>query len=423
MQHLYRRPAAAVVATPDASMFPAAARRAGALAVRANADDPRAMFAQLQQGVQAMRQQVESGLGEHTEQIDNLITSMAALQASVTGEVIGSPSGLGASAITASVRSAMIDHMRGVSAAMEIGSGPDGGYAVPTQIDGTVMRLLRQTSPLRRLATQVTLGTGAGSWRKIVTAVGGGSRWAHELEERQETATPKLGAVEITPEEIYAIPEVTNHVLDDASFNLEAFLRDDVTEEFGLGESLAFIAGDGVKQPLGFLRRPTSAAADAAREFGTYQHVNTGVAGDFADDEDGGFQSNLIDLIFTLRAPYRRGDGVAWMMNSLTASKVMKFRDADGRLIWTNGLSAGDPDRLLGYPVEIDENMPDIGAGANAVAFGNWRRGYAIVDRPGLKLIRDSVTKKGWTKLYFSRRVGGAPLDTNAIKFLRFAAA
>jgi len=362
-------------------------------------------------------------ISRYDERFQNLASAMEAIQSRVNGGIVP-PNGLLAAGIGEEVRAQFRAAMRGdVQAAMEIGSGPDGGYAVPTQIDAQIMAILRQTSPLRRLAYSVTLGTGAGSWRKIVNRIGGGSRWAHELEERKETSTPQLGAVEIAPEEIYAIPEVTNHVLDDSSFNLEAFLRDDVTAECALGESEAFIVGDGVKKPLGFLTRPTSDDPDAERPFGTYQHIVTGEAGAFAEDADGGFQSNLIDLIFTLRAPYRVGDGVGFLMNSLTASRVMKFRDADGRLIWTNGLTAADPNRLLGYPVEIDENMPDIAADALPIAFGNWRRGYAIVDRPGMKLIRDNVTRKGWTKFYFSKRVGGAPLDTNAVKFLKFSAA
>ncbi len=325
--------------------------------------------------------------------------------------------GFGPGLMTEEIQTQFRAAMRGdVSASMEIGSGPDGGYAVPSQVDGQIMSLLRRTSPLRRLAFGTALGTGSGSWKKIVHATGGGTRWAHELEERQETGTPRLGTVEITPEELYAIPELTNHVLDDSSFNLEAFLQDDVAAEMALGENDAFILGDGIKKPLGLLHKPTSNEADTARAFGTYQHIVTGAAGAFANVQD-----NLIDLIFSLPAAYRSGGGVAWLMNSLTASTIMKFKDADGRMLWRESMASGEPARLLGYPVEVDEAMPDIGADTTPIGFGNWRRGYAIVDRPGMKLIRDNVTKKGWTKLYFSKRVGGAPMDTNAIKFLKFS--
>lgn len=326
----------------------------------------------------------------------------------------GNASGLLSDEIRTQFRAAM----RGdVNAAMEIGSGPDGGYAVPEQIDSRIMSLLRRSSPLRRLSFGTLLGTGSGSWKKVIHSTGGGTRWAHELEERQETSTPRLGTVEIAPEELYAIPEFTNHVLDDSSFNLDAFLQDDVAGEMALGESDAFVSGDGVKKPLGFLHKATAADADTDRDFGIYQHIVTGSDGAFGDVQD-----NLIDLIFSLTAAYRTGGNVAWLMNSLTASTIMKFKDGDGRMLWREGMASGEPARLLGYPVEIEEAMPDIGSGSTPIGFGNWRRGYAIVDRPGMKLIRDNVTKKGWTKLYFSKRVGGAPMDTNAIKFLKFSA-
>lgn len=129
----------------------------------------------------------------------------------------------------------------------------------------------------------------------------------------------------------------------------------------------------------------------------------------------------LYDLLAALRPSYRTGDGVAWMMNSTTANIVRKFKDGQGNYLWTNSITAGQPDRLLGYPVAINEAMPDIASGSYSVAFGNWSRGYAIVDKPGLRLIVDRVTVKGWTKMYFSRRVGGGVVDSNAIKLLKFA--
>ena len=358
-------------------------------------------------------------------QISDLEEAVTHISDSVRHSASGMPEAAGAAyGLTEHVRTEFTAILRGQPmAAMEIGSGPDGGFAVPTQVDGTIMSLLRGSSPLRRMATVVSLGGGSGSWKKMIHRVGGGSRWAHELEERAETSTPKLGTVEIVPEEIYAIPEVTNHVIDDASFDLINFLRDDVAAEFTLGETEAFVSGDGVKEPLGFLHKPTSNESDADRFFGTYQHVVTGVDGGFLADNDGGFQNNLIDLIFALPAPYRSGEGVGWMMNSLTASVVMKFKDGDGRLLWRDGLDTRESSRLLGYPVSIDENMPDVASDALAIAFGNWKRGYAIVDHVGMKLIRDQVTKKGWTKFYFSKRTGGAPLDTNAVKFLKFSVA
>ncbi|WP_298018244.1 phage major capsid protein [uncultured Parasphingopyxis sp.] len=383
--------------------------------------DPKALVQRINAAVEEIRTDHARRITEIETAMDNAETALNNFSDRLANQSNG-PSGF--DPLTGEVRSQFVSALRGApQAAMEIGSDPDGGFTVPTQVDGAIMSLLRDRSPLRSMATVVTLGKGSGSWRKIVKRTGGSSRWAHELETREDTDTPVLGAVEITPSEVYAIPEITNFILDDSSFDLKAFLDEDVAAEFVLAENEAFIGGDGVKKPLGLVHRATTDEADAVRAFGTYQHVVSGVDGDFLADGDGGFQNNLIDLIFSLPAPYRSGQGVGWLMNSLTASIVMKFRDGDGRLLWREALDAREPARLLGYPVGIDESMPDIEAGALAIAFGNWKRGYAIVDRPGMSLIRDNVTKKGWTKFYFSKRTGGAPLDTNAIKFLKFSAA
>jgi HK97 family phage major capsid protein len=394
-------------------VHPAPAPRALGGAVRADAS-PVELVRQISASVDEIR-------NDHRTQLDNMAEALSRLETRV--DAVGANS-RPMRTIGSTVSDQFTAVLRGApQAAMEIGSGPDGGFTVPTEIDSTIQSLLRESTALRGMATVVTLGTGSGSWKKVIHRSGGGARWAHELEERSETSTPQLGAVEITPEEIYAIPEVTNHVLDDSSFNLSSFLEEDVAAEFTQGEGAAFVTGDGVKKPLGLLHKPTTAEADAERAFGTYQHLATGVDGDFAADGDGGFQANLIDLIYSLPASYRSGRGVGWLMNSLTASRVQKFRDADGRLMWRDGLDTREPSRLLGFPVAIEENMPDIASDALAIAFGNWKRGYAIVDHVGMKLIRDQVTKKGWTKFYFSKRTGGAPLDTNAIKFLKFSAA
>jgi len=146
--------------------------------------------------------------------------------------------------------------------------------------------------------------------------------------------------------------------------------------------------------------------------------VATGAAGAFASTNPA---DALHDTLTALRPAYRKGDGVAWIMNSATANVIRKMKDGQGNYLWTQSIVMGQPDRLLGYPVTLDEGMPDIAANSYSVAFGNWRRGYAIVDKPGLRLIVDRVTKKGWTKMYFSKRVGGGVVDSNAIKLLKFA--
>ena len=304
------------------------------------------------------------------------------------------------------------------NAAMTTQSGPDGGFTVYPQVDGVIDALLRDYSPLRSLARVVLLSDGKGGWEKIITRTGSQSAWAGEEETRNDTNNATLGVVSIDPHEVYAIPQLTNHVLEDSAFDLNAFLAEDVSGEFALVEGTAFLTGDGIKKPRGLLTYPISTTADATRPFGELQYVASGAAGAFTSTNPA---DKLCDLLTALRPSYRKGDGVAWLMNSATANVIRKMKDGQGNYLWTNSLVGGQPDRLLGYPVALDEGMPDIAADSYAVAFGNWQRGYAIVDKPGMKLIVDRVTRKGWTKMYFSRRVGGGLVDSNAIKLLKFA--
>jgi HK97 family phage major capsid protein len=308
--------------------------------------------------------------------------------------------------------------LRGMpSAAMSTQSDPDGGFTVTPQVDGMIDAVVRDLSPLRQLARVVSIIQGD-AWKKIITRAGSKTSWTGEEDTRTDLDGATLGQVEIHPREIYALPSLTNALLEDSGFDLQAFLSEDVAGEFAIGEGQAFISGNGIKRPMGFLSVPNATTKDATRAFGTLQYVATGVAGGFAASNPG---DNLHDLLAALRPSYRIGDGVAWLMNSTTANVVRKFKDSTGNYLWAGSIAAGQPDRLLGYPVALDEGMPDIASGSFSIAFGNWQRGYAIVDKPGLRLIVDRVTQKGWTKMYFSKRVGGGVVDSNAIKLLKFS--
>lgn len=327
-------------------------------------------------------------------------------------------SGFGVAPITSEVREEFLNAMRGMpNAGMTSQSGPDGGFTVRPEVDNTIDALMRNGSVLRNLARVVVITSGD-SWQKILGRSGSQSGWAGEEDTRADTGSPALGMVTITPWELYAMPELTNQLIEDSSFDVQSFLTEDVIGEFALKEGAAFISGDGAKKPLGFLSRATATTADATRAFGTLQYVPSGAASAFASTNPA---DALHDLLSALRPAYRVGDGVAWIMNSTTANVIRKFKDGQGNYLWSASIVTGQPDRLLGYPVAIDESMPDIAANKFPVAFGNWRRGFAIVDKPGLRLIADRVTKKGWTKMYFSRRTGGGVVDSNAIKLLKIA--
>ncbi|MBX9859346.1 MAG: phage major capsid protein [Sphingomonas sp.] len=400
----------------SAAALSAHAPRAVMMAPRANSISAAELARQLNDGFEDFKARHNDRLSTLENAFSAQASTLAALRmgggADLENSMQNRERGLG---LSADVRREVLAQMLGRPSAarqMESGSNPDGGYTISPELDKSILPLLRTLPPLRRWATVATISSGHSSWQKIITLVGGKSAWVGELDERAETDTPALGRVEIVPEELMAMPSLTNQVLEDSAFDLEQFLMDDLVSEMNLQEGNAFVSGNGVKKPRGYLTLPTATTGDASRAFGTLQHVLSGNSGAIVD-------TDLLNLLTPLRAVYRAGPGVGWIMNSTTEGYVRSLKDGQGRFIWQQGLEMGAPNMLLGYPVGIDESMPDVAANAFPIAFGNWRRGYAIVDRIGMKLIRDNVTRKGWTKLYFYRRVGGAPLDTNAIKLLK----
>jgi HK97 family phage major capsid protein len=206
-------------------------------------------------------------------------------------------------------------------------------------------------------------------------------------------------------------------MLDDAAFDVEAWLAGEIAAEFARAEGVAFVSGDGTSKPKGFLAAPNAATADGARAFGTLQFIETGVDGGFPASDP---QDILIDLVQALRSPYRQG--AAFVMNSATAARVRKFKTTDGAFIWQPGLVAGQPDTLLGYPVVEAEDMPDVAAGSLSIAFGNFKAGYLIAERGETQILRDPYTNKPFVHFYATRRVGGQVMNSEAIKLLKFAA-
>ena len=287
----------------------------------------------------------------------------------------------------------------------------DGGYAVPRQIDAMIARALTEISPIRSLAQVVQ--TGSAGYRKLVATGGTASGWVSEVAGRPETATPNFAEIAPPTGELYASPAASQAMLDDAGFDLEAWLASEIAVEFARAEGAAFVNGSGVNQPSGFLAAPASEEFDAERPFGTLQYVASGDAAGFDANPD----AKLIDLVHTLKAGHRQG--ASWVMNSATLAQVRKLKTADGAFLWQPGLVDGQPDRLLGYPVIEAEDMPDIAAGAFPIAFGNFRHGYLIAERSATQVLRDPFTNKPFVHFYATKRVGGQVLDSNAIKLLK----
>ena len=290
-----------------------------------------------------------------------------------------------------------------------------GGYAVPEELDQAIERTLTAISPIRAIANVVKVGSAG--YRKLVTTGGTPSGWVAEPGGRPETGTPDFTEVAPPFGELYANPAASQAMLDDAAFDVEAWLASEIATEFARAEGAAFVSGNGTNRPKGFLAAPTSAAADGARPFGTLQFLATGVAGGFPAASP---QDKLIDFVQTLRSPYRQG--ATFVMNSATAARIRKFKTADGAFLWQTGLVAGQPDTLLGYPVVEAEDMPDVAADSLSVAFGNFRAGYLIAERSETQILRDPYTNKPFVHFYATRRVGGQVMNSEAIKLLKFAA-
>lgn len=302
--------------------------------------------------------------------------------------------------------------------ALNITTSADGGYAVPEELDRSILDLSRNASPIRALANVIQVG-GEG-YRKLVNVHGLAAGWVGETSSRPETSSPQLAEVVPFMGEVYANPAATQRSLDDIFFNAEAWLAAEIAAEFAAAENTAFVSGNGTNKPKGFLSYTINTSSDGARTFGHIQQVKTGVAGGFkATTSSTNPGDTFIDVIHAMKAPLRAG--ASWLLATATLAEVRKFRDVDGNYIWRPGLEAGAPSTILGYAAYECEDVPAIATTSNPVVFGNWNRGYTIVDRMGTTILRDPFTNKPYVHFYATKRVGGMVVDSQAIKVLSCA--
>ncbi len=289
--------------------------------------------------------------------------------------------------------------------ALAVGSDPDGGYWVTPEVSGRIVEKLFESSPMRELATVET--TTSSSWEYLPDIDEPGSGWVGETQARPETTSPEIKKGEIVVHELYAEPRATQKILDDAGVNVEAWLGRKVGGKFGRDEATAFVSGNGVGLPRGILTYPAGTA------WAQIEQVNSGSASTLTGD-------GLIDLETALKAPYRAR--AVWLMNRTTQAVVRKFKDGQNQYLWQPGLAQGVPPTLLGYPVRLADDMPVVAADALAVAFGDFREAYTIVDRLGIRILRDAFTAKPFVKFYTTKRVGGDVVNFEAIKIQKVAA-
>ncbi len=298
--------------------------------------------------------------------------------------------------------------------AMETGTDADGGFLVPHEAETTIGDMLTALSPMRTLATVRQVSSTV--FRKPVSTDGFDAGWVGESAARPETGSVTLSEIPFPTMELYAMPAATATLLDDAAVDMDVWLAGEVDAAFAEQESSAFVNGDGTTQPLGFLSAPT--IAEASWAWGKLGTVATGVEGDFPSTDP---SEVLIDLVYALKSTYRQNG--TFVMNRSTQAALRKMRDADGNYIWTPPSGAGVKASLLGFPVVEMEHMDSVAANAKAIAFGDFRRGYLIVDRVGVRLLRDPYTAKPYVLFYVTKRVGGGVQDFDAIKLLSFATA
>lgn len=295
--------------------------------------------------------------------------------------------------------------------ALSVGTDPDGGYVVHPDMSGAIVTKVFETSPMRAYASIQVISTDAlEGLFDLEEAVSG---WVGETEARPDTGTPQLGKWRIPVHELYAKPKATQKILDDAEINMEAWLAGKVSEKFARDEAAAFVSGNGVNKPRGFLTYPDGSTLPS-----TIERVNTGANGAFDAAPDGG--DVLIDALYGLKAQYRAN--ATWFMNRSTTKLARKLKDSDGAYLWSPGIAAGQPASLLGYPIAAFEDMPNPATGSLSIAVGDMRAAYQIVDRVGIRTLRDQYSAKPYIEFYTIKRVGGDVINFEAIKLIEFSA-
>lgn len=297
------------------------------------------------------------------------------------------------------------------SKSLSVGSGADGGYVAPPELDRMIEIRLRAASPLRSIASVRT--TGANTFKKPISITAAGTGWVAETGARAQTATPTLAMLDFPTAELFANLAATQTLLDDAFVNIEEWIAAETEEAFAAQERTAFLTGDGVNKPRGFLAYTN--VADASHAWDRIGYIASGAAGAFAAANP---VDRLIDLTYAPKAQFRQNG--RFVMNRKTLSALRKLKDASGSYIWSP-TDGGAGSSILGYPVTEIEEMPDIAADAFAIAFGDFQRGYLIVDRAGVRVLRDPFSAKPFVLFYVTKRVGGGVQNFDAIKLMKFA--
>jgi HK97 family phage major capsid protein len=296
---------------------------------------------------------------------------------------------------------------KGPRAAMSIGSNPDGGLLAPVEWDRTITDKLKIISAMRGLARVISISTSG--FTKVYNDRATQSGWVGESANRPGTGNAQFAQVNFGTGELYAMPIASQQLLEDALIDIESWLGDEVQTEFAFQEGVAFVSGNGATRPKGFLQYTDA----ASHPWGAIPTVNTGVAADVSAD-------GLIDLVHDL--PSERTPNATFVMNRKTQGRIRKLKDGQGRYLWEPSTQVGDPATILGFPVSELAAMPDVAANTIPIAFGDWERGYLIVDRIGVQILRDPYSQKPFVQFYTRKRVGGGVTDPTCLRYHKVAA-
>ncbi|MBO9097827.1 MULTISPECIES: phage major capsid protein [unclassified Rhizobium] len=355
---------------------------------------------------------INKAMDDHKKVLDQLVLKKARppLGRSLSGSVDAAEH---KAAFETYIRRGDASGLREIEAkALSVGSNGDGGYLVPDQTDTEIGRRLSVVSPIRALATVRQVSGSV--LKKPFTTQGLASGWVSETAARPQTTAPQLAELTFPTMELYSMPAATQALLDDAAVDIESWISSEVDIVFAEQEGTAFVTGDGVAKPKGFLAYPS--VADAGWSWGNLGYIATGAAGAFLT---AGPTDVLIDAVYALKAGHRQNGN--FVMNRRSQATIRKFKDADGNYLWRAPSAAGQSASLMGFPITEAEDMPDIAADAPAIAFGDFRAGYLVVDRTGIRVLRDPYSAKPYVLFYTTKRVGGGVQDFEAIKLIKFS--
>ena len=311
------------------------------------------------------------------------------------------------------VRKGDVAGLEGIKSA-RVSDDTTGGYLVPQAVVGPIVERLFDSSPIRQIARVQSI---TGNAIEGVVDYGQLSvSWLDEVTASSDPTTPSLKKYRIEVNNQRSSPRVSPILLEDAAVDVEMWIGDKISRDFALSENTAFVAGSGVAQPRGFITYTTAATADASRTWGQLEHVTTGTSGGFGTNANG--IDKLTDLVYKVKAGYRAN--AVFVMSKATLATARQLKTSDGNYIWQPNAQAGTPATLLGYNVVEAEDMPAIAANSLSIAFGDFRAGYMVVDRVGLSVLRDPYSNNPFVTFHAVRRVGGAVVDFDAIKFLKF---